>query len=324
MTQDPPRLKDLTETPPELGAALDALRQAPNDAARVARVGARIGPWLDAPAPPPVSTGLARRMGPHTIKAARLFVAGMVVGASVLWLSPWPRQADKPLATRPAPAASVAPGEPVIEALPSQEPHQAEPAVDALLARGPARFDPQPVVSSAAPSHAGHGASAGHAVRTGRAATRFSGAAPRASMGEPGGTHTAHADTSGVATERSAAAHGAAVAEPEPPSPADAALKQAAEEPPAERQVEAPPPKGEVDLLFQARQLRRSAPRKALALLDEHAARFADGMLAPEREVIAIEILRALGQSEQAAQRLARYRASYPQSLHLPGLENKR
>jgi hypothetical protein len=76
--------------------------------------------------------------------------------------------------------------------------------------------------------------------------------------------------------------------------------------------------------LFEARTLRQRAPREALALLDQHAARFAEGMLAPEREAMAIEILRALGQTQQADLRLARYRVRYPHSLHLPQLEKAR
>jgi hypothetical protein len=236
----------------------------------------------------------------------------------VLWLSPWPRSADKPSVARPAPLAGATVEQLPPDVAPGEAPQQLEPA-----------SDPLPTISAAAPAHAGHDTSASHAVRTGRGSARLGGA-PRSSAGDMGISHGAHGDTSGSAaersasTERSSASQGSPGKELEQPAAEELAPKQAAEEPAAEKQVEAPPPKGEVDLLFQARQLRRSAPRKALALLDEHAARFADGMLAPEREVIAIEILRALGQDEEAAQRLARYRTRYPQSLHLPGLENKR
>src|SRR5690349_6031574 len=94
MTSDPPRLKHGADTPRELDDALDALRRGSADAARVARVAAKLGPLLDA-APSALQTQpivSASRFGLHGFKALRLFVAGMAVGASVLWLGGWPRQ----------------------------------------------------------------------------------------------------------------------------------------------------------------------------------------------------------------------------------------
>jgi hypothetical protein len=61
-------------------------------------------------------------------------------------------------------------------------------------------------------------------------------------------------------------------------------------------------------------------PRSVLRLAAEHARRFPDGVLAPEREVLAIEALRALGRNDQAEERLRKFRATYPDSLHTRAL----
>jgi hypothetical protein len=97
------------------------------------------------------------------------------------------------------------------------------------------------------------------------------------------------------------------------------------QEPPPEqeqpaRKVEEPPP-DEFALLWQARVKIQADPAGALALLDAHAARFTNGQLAPEREVLAVEALRALGRTEQAEARLRRFRAQYPGSIHLRRLQ---
>jgi len=73
-------------------------------------------------------------------------------------------------------------------------------------------------------------------------------------------------------------------------------------------------------LLFEARKALGSDAEIALRLLDEHAQRFPKGALVPEREVLAIEALRALGRTAEADARLARFEAHYPHSLHLDRL----
>ncbi|MDB4985149.1 MAG: hypothetical protein JWN04_327, partial [Myxococcaceae bacterium] len=101
---------------------------------------------------------------------------------------------------------------------------------------------------------------------------------------------------------------------------------------PAPSHVEAPPvappaataqKQTEAELLFAARRQIRRDPRAALRLVDEHVARFPDGLLAPEREVLAIEALRQLGQTAAAARRLQLFRARYPDSLHLRRLDRQ-
>ncbi len=82
-----------------------------------------------------------------------------------------------------------------------------------------------------------------------------------------------------------------------------------------------PPSPSEGALLLRARQEIRSDPAGALALTDEHARRFPAGTLAPEREVLAIEALAALGRTSEARARLGAFRDRYPQSPHVARLE---
>lgn len=77
----------------------------------------------------------------------------------------------------------------------------------------------------------------------------------------------------------------------------------------------------EIDLLDRAQRALAAAPAEALALSDEHGRRFADGPLAPEREVIAISALVALDRRDEARQRAARFRAEHPGSAYLRRIE---
>lgn len=78
----------------------------------------------------------------------------------------------------------------------------------------------------------------------------------------------------------------------------------------------------EAEMLQRARRLAAEQPAQALRLLDEHRRRFDRGMLAPEREVLAIEILRAQSRTTEARARIAAFRASYPSSVYLERLEH--
>lgn len=79
------------------------------------------------------------------------------------------------------------------------------------------------------------------------------------------------------------------------------------------------PPEGratEMDLLDRAQRALESSPEAALSLAEEHAARFASGALAPEREVIAISALVALDRRDEALSRAERFCAAYPGSAY--------
>jgi hypothetical protein len=76
----------------------------------------------------------------------------------------------------------------------------------------------------------------------------------------------------------------------------------------------------EAQLLFRARAQLKTDPKTTLALVEQHRTRFPTAALAPEREVLAIEALRALGQRSAADALLRQFRARYPHSVYLPRL----
>jgi hypothetical protein len=82
------------------------------------------------------------------------------------------------------------------------------------------------------------------------------------------------------------------------------------------RTVEAGDPTAEVKLLERAQDALRSRPAEALALCTEHERTFQRGMLAQEREVIAIEALVKLGRMDDARARADRFAAAHPSSSH--------
>ncbi len=75
-------------------------------------------------------------------------------------------------------------------------------------------------------------------------------------------------------------------------------------------------PTAEVKLLERAQDALRSRPAEALALCTEHEHRFPHGMLAQEREVIAIEALVKEGRMPDATARANRFAATHPSSTH--------
>lgn len=72
----------------------------------------------------------------------------------------------------------------------------------------------------------------------------------------------------------------------------------------------------EAALLAQAQAALGKNPRRALALTREHKRRFPDGALAQEREVIAIEALKRVGDDESAQRRATEFSERYPDSAH--------
>ncbi|HEY4159228.1 MAG TPA: hypothetical protein VGM29_14065, partial [Polyangiaceae bacterium] len=72
----------------------------------------------------------------------------------------------------------------------------------------------------------------------------------------------------------------------------------------------------EASLLERARRELNANPAAALALTNEHSTRFPNGVLAQEREVIAIAALRKLGRGAEADRRAASFALKYPGSAH--------
>lgn len=118
------------------------------------------------------------------------------------------------------------------------------------------------------------------------------------------------------------------VAAPSHPGDETAAPALAAPGEPAERSsksVEARPRSDALSLesrmLTEARaQLRAGDPRSALATLDRLRARSPKGVLMQERDVLAIQIASALGDTAAAKRRAKEFLAAYPESPHAPQL----
>ena len=77
----------------------------------------------------------------------------------------------------------------------------------------------------------------------------------------------------------------------------------------------------EAELLRRAQQLVQTNPAQALALTREHQRRFPNGALSQEREVIAIEALKKLGNEKAAKEKSGEFEKSYPGSAHIPKVE---
>jgi hypothetical protein len=73
-------------------------------------------------------------------------------------------------------------------------------------------------------------------------------------------------------------------------------------------------------LLRAARSALAGAPARALALTREHERRFPRGVLAQEREVIAIQALAAMGEGEAARKKADGFDEKYPDSPHRRGV----
>jgi hypothetical protein len=301
---DPVPLKAGGEASPELVRALKALgKDNPADAARLQRVALKLGAALaDAP-PPDAANGLGKLFGAKTL------ITGIVIGLAALgWLG-YHRVGRRDAPVKPETPARVE----TSSAAPAQAPEMIAP---------PANRDAEKLANVAPAAEPSERAQAPASPRARRAARRAApsamhGAATRSDVSpSPSGSAEPAA-----ASPVSAAPAEARAAEPveEQPKPQPKATKLA-EEP---ERPEAPKPRSEVELLFEARKAARSQPSAALQLLDEHAARFPSGQLAPEREVLRIEALRRLGRTAEANERLRQFEARYPDSIHLRRLQRQ-
>ena len=125
------------------------------------------------------------------------------------------------------------------------------------------------------------------------------------------------------------AAPAAAPAEPSPSARPAAATSAGSSLDPAPGSLhgdlgaQAPALRGEteIQLLQRAQDALGGSPARALALLDQHAARFPGAGLGQEREVIAIDALVRLGRAEEARARAAAFAARFPRSAHLRRLD---
>ncbi|MFT3924411.1 MAG: hypothetical protein QM778_17875 [Myxococcales bacterium] len=77
----------------------------------------------------------------------------------------------------------------------------------------------------------------------------------------------------------------------------------------------------ELDLLGRARRVMPANPERALALANEHQSRYPSGVLAQERELLAVEALLKLRQRDEAERRSKQFSRDFPQSVHAPRLQ---
>jgi len=80
-------------------------------------------------------------------------------------------------------------------------------------------------------------------------------------------------------------------------------------------------PEAELSLMRDAQAALGASPAQALELSSQHVQRFPHGVLAQEREVVAIDALARLGRTSEAQARAARFRKSHPESAYLPRIE---
>ncbi len=75
-------------------------------------------------------------------------------------------------------------------------------------------------------------------------------------------------------------------------------------------------PEAELALIRSAQDALGASPATALARTDEHRRRFGDGVLAQEREVVAIDALVRLGRAAEARERAEAFHRRWPRSAH--------
>jgi hypothetical protein len=81
------------------------------------------------------------------------------------------------------------------------------------------------------------------------------------------------------------------------------------------------PAESEAEFLERARGALGQSPAAALSLANQHRARFPAGVLAEEREVIAIEALKRLGRTAEAERRVEAFARRFPGSAYRKKLE---
>jgi hypothetical protein len=82
-----------------------------------------------------------------------------------------------------------------------------------------------------------------------------------------------------------------------------------------------PAVRDEVTLLQRATKALPTNPAETLAICNQAAARYPKGILAQEREVLAIRALMTLGRTKEATARADAFKSKYPSSAHIPGVD---
>jgi hypothetical protein len=310
-----------------LRRVLTALRQGVDESARLARVGDKLGPFLDA-VPPQAAAGAAAAAasGGQKVGVLKLLLGGLAAVTSVFlyfqFSGPGKAERDTGAAGDVAVTAAPAPQPALPTPLPT---NQVAPEASQAPERTVAELKETKAVGlESAPTP--ESARTGRASRSGRSTP--SGRMAHARSGEHNQAPTSGKHSESSATDTAPEQPAAAPAKPSPADsePSVAALaarapeKSGAEVAAVETSERIPT---EAELLFQARKALTSDAALALRTVTEHEVRYPKGRLTPEREVLAIEALRQLGRTAEAEARLQRFEARYPKSLHLKRLKQK-
>jgi hypothetical protein len=339
-SDDPRRLE--YDASPELKRVLDALRADGPGGARMQRMAQKLEPWLDSP-PAVRGAGGTWFNGPF----GKIGLIVLASGALLALLPRMFRDRDEPRSTAAETARDVSAAGPATAkaaavattqalatqpAQPSMRPAaKVEIAVTQRTASQPVQPKPKPEAVRTAATLA-----AVRAPIARRAARARSSDVSTAPSTAPLGSNNVSGEGSGAdatpapdeASAPISTAHAKAVAEDAEASdsraaaPVNTVATREALVSPKQTPASQAPVADEASLLQQARRLAHERPAQALQLLGQHAQRFAHGMLAPEREVLAIEILRAEGRNTEADARLRAFRRSYPDSVYLERLEH--
>lgn len=313
-------MKASGDTPEALSRALRALGRDGSDVARVARVAERLA-----------ATGIPS-VAPAPGLLSRLFGSKAVLVGLSLGFGAASALAYLLIVDRPTPPAQRASKAVVAQAADAQAPElaraselaaaSAAPTHDAALVATP---EPAPTPPSARPP-----AEPPLAMQSSRPRPAPRGPVRKRDVESAPDTHQGlRAEVEHSVSRRVERASDSSSIAPVLPSssprPHEASSRQA---PSRASNVDAPPPRvpprvTEVGLLREARQLAASKPAAALRLLQQHAERFPTGKLVPERELLAIEVLRRLGREREAKLRRQRFEQRYPNSIYLQRLDRR-
>lgn len=308
-----------SEAPEELLRALRALgREAPSRVT-LERVAGRLGPLLDAAPPPPslAPPGLmqAAQAAGSKLALLRAVAAVLALGGGAYWVQH---------------ALSARPSTPVVAAPSLSEAARAERSIAQPIVPAPAEGearDERAEASSTQADHAPEQRASAHEERTRRARSTRGPRAARITSRSAATLDQARTDAIAAAASQTTRVEPPAAVQVEAPAvEAELAKPVAQARTPAAAPEDAgvvARPADEYTLLAQARAKLTRDPAGALNILQTHAGQYADGQLAPERDVMTIEALRKLGRSAEASERERAFRARYPTSIHLRRLQHK-
>jgi hypothetical protein len=316
----PRRLRQGNDTPEALLRAIDALRKGVDDGARLSRVGNKLESVLNAPPAAAGSAAAARHSGLlgkklSTIKLGLGGLALFVVLTPLFFFRQHSIDGEVPGADRDGSSGATTYATELAAAPQPQTNGQADVAAQAVPQSVPQFVQENtaaPVVSSAEPAQPQRRSSK-HAMRTREHSSRE---APAELA--PSQANEPVARNSATNAEASKPARGMSPSAASEPSQARKDPQRTGEK--LQQPEDPPSAPAEADLLLKARKALKTDPDLALRLAAEHQSYYPTGRLVPEREVLAIEALRNLGRKPEADERLKKFEARYPKSIHLKRL----